>query len=123
MGEPLPFWTEFEELKRETTSLVRGTSIGTFESQTQLDKLYSEPPNWAEEGWKNREAVAVFEVMANLAVAQEETPSLLDDEDDEMTGVRHVSKHIKLGSEKKGSFLEALNEQSKSWKIRLEGKR
>ena len=53
----------------------------------------------------NREAVAVFEVMANLAMAQEETPSLLDDEDDDMTGVRHVSKHIKLGSEKEGFLL------------------
>ena len=84
---------------------MRGTSIGTFESQTQLDQLYSEPPNWAEEGRKNREAVAVFEVMGNLAMAQEETPSLLDDEDDDMTGVRHVSKPIKLGSEEEGFLL------------------
>ena len=47
----------------------------------------------------------MFEVVANLAMAQEETPSLLDDEDDDMTGVRHVSKRIKLGSDKEGFLL------------------
>ena len=39
--------------------------------------------------------------MANWAVAQEATPSLLDDEDDDMTDLRHVSKHIITGIQRR----------------------
>ena len=67
-----------------------GSTLETIENQTQPGGLYSELPKLAEEGTRKRGAVAVFEVVANLAVAQEGTPSLLDDEDDDKTHVRQV---------------------------------
>ena len=40
--------------------------------------------------------------MANLATVPVGTPSLFDDEDDDLTLVGHVSKFIKLGPEGEG---------------------
>ena len=52
--KPQPFWIESEESKRDTTSLVKGNSIETIESQTRQDQLYSGLPNLAEEGKNER---------------------------------------------------------------------
>ena len=49
----------------------------------------------------------MFDVMANLAASYEGTPSLLDDEDDDMSLVEHVSKSIQLGSEEQGMLVAA----------------
>ena len=68
--------------------MVEGTSLQTVESQTQLDQLYSGLPNRVEEAKKQRGVRAIFEVMASLAVADDGTPSMIDEE--------HVSKQIKV---------------------------
>ena len=85
-----------------TTSLVKGTSIETIDSQTQQDQLYSGLPNWAEEGRKTREVRAIFEVMASLAITNEETPSMIEEVGDGMGALGHVSKQMKLGHEGDG---------------------
>ena len=66
---------------------MKGTSIETIESQTEQDQLYSGFPILAVEGRKKRQVRVVFEVMANLATAHEETPSMLDKVDDDMTEI------------------------------------
>ena len=71
-------------------------------SQTQPNQLYLGLPNLAEEGRKKRAVIALFDVMAHLATAHEETPSMLDDVDNDMTELEHVSKSITLGSEGEG---------------------
>ena len=82
----------FAELKRDTTLLVKATSIETIESQRQQDQLYSGLPNLVEEG-KHERPLPFSDVMANLATVHEETPSLLD-EDDDTTPMRQVSKSL-----------------------------
>ena len=89
------------KLQRDTTSLVKGIAIETFRTKYKGTKLYSGPPNLADEGWKKREVIAVFDVMAHLATMKVGTPSLLDDENDDKNPVTHVSKSTKLGREGK----------------------
>ena len=50
------------KLQRDTTSLVKDTAIETLSTKYQRTKLYSGPPNLADEGWKKREVIAVFDV-------------------------------------------------------------
>ena len=93
-------WLRHQSEKR--TSLVKGSSIETMESQTQQDQLYSGLPNWAEEGRKKRKVRAIFEVMACLAFPNEETPSMIEEVGDEMAALGHESKQIKLGHDGDG---------------------
>ena len=73
------------------------------ETQSQQDQLYSRLSNMGEEGRTRRYAIAVFDVMASLAVMPIGTPSLLDtDEDDDTSRVCHVAKAQKRdGDERK----------------------
>ena len=76
--------------------------------------MYSKPTHWAELERKHKdvaekreETVAVFQVVADLAV--------LTEPDDDMTLEEHVSKSIKLGAEENGSSQGSPN---KIWIIR-----
>ena len=60
--------------RENTTLLKKSISFATIESQTQQDQLYSGLPNRVDEARKKREVRAIFEVMANLAIANEGTP-------------------------------------------------
>ena len=80
---------------------MKGTAIETLRTKYKRTKLYSGPPNLADEGWKKREVIAVFDVMAQLATIKVGTPSLLDDEDDDKNPVEYMSKSSKLGLERK----------------------
>ena len=44
----------------------------------------------------------MFEVTANLAAANEGTPSMIDEVDDDMAPVVHVSRQIKVGRDEDG---------------------
>ena len=78
------------------------TSIETIDSQTQPDQLHSGLPNWVEEGKKTRKVRAIFEVMASLAITNEETPSMIEEVGDDMAELGHVSTQMKLGHEGDG---------------------
>ena len=90
MDRVCPFWTAFAEVKRDASSFEKGTS--TIESQTRKGPAAFGTPEFGR--GKKREAVAVFDAMANLATVPASTPSLLDDEDDEMICVDYVSQSI-----------------------------
>ena len=91
-----PLRIEFAEVKRDTTTLVKGSSIETFVSQTQQDQLYSGLPNLT--GRKeNKRPSPYLTSWLILVTVQAGTPSLHDEDDDRTPG--HVSKSIKLGSE------------------------
>ena len=77
-------------------------SLGTDVAGQEL--LCSDLPHRVEEVKKKRELKAVFEVMANLAGDVE----ALEDVDDD-TPMEHVSKQIKVGTDRDGIFIGSPN--------------
>ena len=84
------FGTEFEELKWDTTSLVKGTPLETIEGQTQQELLYKNLENYvvtrgSEVALGVDQARAMLEVVAEAAKAQAATQSMLALQDEDTT--------------------------------------
>ena len=73
-------------------NLVGGTSLKTFERQTQPELLYSELPNRG--GNEEAGAQRCVRDQANLAGAIEATPSMMEDVDEDDAPTEHVSKQV-----------------------------
>ena len=74
---------------------MKGTSLETTKSQTQQDQLYPGLSNRVEEARKKREA-------RSWLMANEGTPSMIEEVDDDMAPPRHVSKQTKVGHDEDG---------------------
>ena len=88
--------------REKATSLTTGTSLETVESQQQQGELYSGLPNLAEEGKRERKVRNIFEVMVDLAITNEGTPSMIDEVDDDMAPLGRVSKQKMVGHDEDG---------------------
>ena len=90
------------KLIENTTSVNKGTSLETIESQRSEICCV-----WNPEVKTKREVKAVFEVMADVAGAIEGTPLMMEDVGD--APMVHVSKQIKVGIDGDGILIGSPN--------------
>ena len=100
---PSQFGIKFEELTWEYDVVgQRDSHLKPFRVKHSRMSCTRTPESGGGSKEEARDQGSFFEVMANLAIANEGTPSMIDEVDDDMVPLEHVSNQIKVEHDEDG---------------------